>query len=82
MYPTSLKFVIPAFSACGFCSSFVNIKDTDTPVIQLVRTLKYTTLAVDFMDIFEIFQAPINTVKLKTLVVFDGVDTKFLGDRR
>jgi hypothetical protein len=44
-YISSLKFVMPVFVVSGFFSSFVNHKSTDTPAIQLVRTLKYTSLA-------------------------------------
>ncbi len=36
---------MPVFVVSGFFSSFVNHKSTDTPAIQLVRTLKYTSLA-------------------------------------
>ncbi len=36
---------MPVFTVSGFFSSFINAKATDTPVIQLVRTLKYTSLA-------------------------------------
>ena len=45
MYFTSLKYVMPVFTVSGFFSSFINHKSTDTPVIQLVKTLKYTSLA-------------------------------------
>ena len=45
-YVNSLKYVIPVIGVSGFLSSFVNHKSTDTPVIQLVRTLKYTSLAI------------------------------------
>ena len=45
-YVNSLKYVMPVFTVSGFFSSFINHKNTDnTPVIQLVRTLKYTSLA-------------------------------------
>ena len=36
---------MPVFTVSGFFSSFANHKSTDTPVTQLVRTLKYTSLA-------------------------------------
>ena len=45
IYVNSLKYVMPVFTVSGFFSSFINHKSTDTPVIQLVRTLKYTSLA-------------------------------------
>ncbi len=44
-YVNSLKFVMPVFVVSGFFSSFVSVKATDTPVTQLVKTLKYTSLA-------------------------------------
>ena len=44
-YVNSLKYVMPVFTVSGFFSSFINHKSTDTPAIQLVRTLKYTSLA-------------------------------------
>ena len=45
-YVNSLKYVMPVFTVSGFFSSFINHKSTDnTPVIQLVKTLKYTSLA-------------------------------------
>ncbi len=36
---------MPVFVVSGFFSSFVSVKATDTPVTQLVKTLKYTSLA-------------------------------------
>ena len=43
MYVNSLKYVMPVFIVSGFFSSFINVNDTHGT--QLVRTLKYTSLA-------------------------------------
>jgi len=45
MYVNSLKYVMPVFIVSGFFSSFINVETNDTPITQLIRTLKYTSLA-------------------------------------